>query len=226
MRRRAVDFLFGTPYERLPSIAIASRDAVRSVILVSDLPPGVLDGRAIAATRESASGRALLEVLLRGRYGVRARYEVASDPVADARAGRPTLLIGDRALDVAQSAAPGTVYDLGTMWHDWTGTDMVYAVWAARRRFDDDGTIVDALGEEARARVMRAFRDAYAWSLANPDEIVARAMAMVRRPRDVYDDYYRTLKYDLDADAERGLELFAAKLLSLQTDSEADNVSR
>jgi predicted solute-binding protein len=84
-------------------------------------------------TRESASGRNLLRVLLERRYGVRATFVESDDPFAQAAAGRPALLIGDRAIDAQQTFAPANVHDLGKYWHEWTGLDMVFAVWAVRR---------------------------------------------------------------------------------------------
>ena len=110
-------------------------------------------------TAESASGRNLLRVLLERRYGVRA---VSSKPTirsAAALRGEPTLLIGDRAIDARRALAAKHVYDLGRLWHEWTGLDMVYAVWAVRR-----DVFADAPGAGRAAPAMR-LREARAWGM-------------------------------------------------------------
>jgi len=69
-------------YVLLPDLCIGARDEVWSVVCVSRAPLAELDGATIAVTRESASGRNLLRVLLDRRYGVRAQIhrELASRP--------------------------------------------------------------------------------------------------------------------------------------------------
>ncbi len=198
---------------------IASREAVQSVLLVSELPPAVLGGRTISATRDSASGRALVELILRGRYEVDAKFVPTDDPLAEARAGHPTLVIGDRALDAANEFPAEHVYDLGTLWWDWTGTPMVYALWVYRRDRDPQSDTRRFTSRE-RELVMSAFRDAYRWAQANPEAIVEQAMAMKPRDPEIYRDYFRTLKYDLDTQALNGLATFGEKLRAYRVQPE------
>jgi len=125
--------LYAERFALLPHICIGSRKDVWSVVCVSREPLPRLDGATIAITSESASGRNLLRVLLERRYGVRATFEESADPYAAAERGQPALLIGDRAIDARHAFPRLNVHDLGTAWHEWTGLDMVYAVWAVRR---------------------------------------------------------------------------------------------
>ena len=81
---------------------------------------------------ESASGKNLLRVLLERRYGVHPEYVDETHPLERARAGDAVLLIGDSAIDAIQSLPRETIYDLGTLWHEWTRRQTVFAVWAAR----------------------------------------------------------------------------------------------
>ena len=56
--------------------------------------------------------------------------------------GEPALLIGDAAIDALGACRAEYVYDLGMLWHEWTGEQTVFAVWAARREAyerDPDG---------------------------------------------------------------------------------------
>jgi len=192
----------------LPELCIGSRRDVWSVVCVSRLPLVELDGATIAVTRESASGSALLRVLLERRYGVRANFVVSDDPFAEAAAGRPALLIGDRAIDAQQTFTPAHVHDLGTHWHDWTGCDMVYAVWAVRRD-------VLASDRDEVQYALDALCEAQRWGVANPDRVLAAAQAAHARPAGFYASYYATLNFSFDAPARAGLRRFFEELRSL-----------
>lgn len=192
----------------LPGPCIAARDAVLSVLLASPVPPALLDGAAIAVTPDSESGRNLLRVLLERRYGVQPVYAVDERALEHARAGGSALLIGDAALDAAESLPPESIYDLGHLWREWTGCESVFAVWAARRdAFERDPSAVRAC--------LRAFADAYGWSRANAAEVIARAQAIAPRPADFYRRYYEALKFEFDATAQDGLQAFCRELLAL-----------
>jgi chorismate dehydratase len=189
----------------LPSLCIGSREDVWSVVCVSRVPLDQLDGATIAVTKESASGRNLLRVLLERRYGVRATFVESDDPFGVAAAGRPALLIGDRAIDAQQTFTPAHVHDLGTHWHEWTGADMVYAVWAVRR---------DVLASH-RAEVSRALDAliaAQSWAAANPERVLAAAQAAHPRPAGFYAAYYATLNFAFDRAARAGLERYIQEL--------------
>jgi chorismate dehydratase len=192
----------------LPELCIGSRRDVWSVVCVSRLPLAELDGATIAVTRESASGRALLRVLLELRYGVRANFVESDDPFAEATAGRPALLIGDRAIDAQQTFTPAHVHDLGTHWHAWTGCDMVYAVWAVRRD-------VLASDRDKVQHALDALCEAQRWGVANPERVLAAAQAAQARPAGFYASYYATLNFSLDAPARAGLRRFFEELRSL-----------
>ncbi len=192
----------------LGRLCIGSRKDVWSVVLVSAEPLAALNGARIAVTKESASGRNLLRVLLERRYGVRAEFVEVDDPLAHAVAGQPAFLIGDRAIDAQLAFAPGLVHDLGSLWHQWTGGDMVYAVWAARR------DVVAANPAGVRA-ALEALVTARAWGYANPEPVIAAAAAHVARPAGFYAAYFATLNFELDAPALLGLGRFADELAAI-----------
>ena len=189
----------------LPDLCIGARDDVVSVVLVSQTPPALLDGVEIFVTNESASGRNLLRVLLERRYGVVPRYVEDADPLARCAAGLPTLLIGDRAIDAALRSAPESVYDLGKLWHEWTGQQTVFAVWAARR---------DAYERDpARVRAcMHALTDAYTWSRSHMEDVVIRAQAVRPRPSGFYEKYYGKLNFTFHSAAQNGLAAYCREL--------------
>lgn len=192
-------------YTIVPDVCIAARDEVLSVALVSTLPPGLLAGKPIAVTRDSASGLALLNLLLRQRYGIDPVFDPVDDPLAAARAGRPTLMIGDRALDARDLFPPSHLYDLAQLWNDWTALPMVFAVWVARN---------DIVAERPHdvAALGAAFAASVAWSQGHTSEVIAAAQAIAPRSTALYERYFATLSYTFDAEARAGLTRFASEL--------------
>lgn len=192
----------------LPDLCIGARREVISVVLVSRTPPALLDGATIALTPESASGANLLRVLLERRYGVKAALVPTDSPLDAARAGEPALLIGDTAIDAILELPAQDVYDLGTLWHDWTGEQTVFAVWAARR----DAYERDPQGVRA---CMHALTDSYTWSRAHFAEVVARAQSAVPRPAGFYENYYAKLNFMFHSAAQSGLAAYCRELAAI-----------
>lgn len=192
----------------LPDLCIGARDEVVSVVLLSQTPPALLDGADIFVTTESASGRNLLRVLMERRYGVRPHYVEHDDPLSQARAGRAALLIGDSAIDAIFAMPRESVYDLGTLWHEWTGEQTVFAVWAARRdTYERD--------PEAIRACMHALTDAYTWSRSHSSYVVEAAQATFARPENFYEDYYQKLNFTFHSAAQAGYAAYCRELLAL-----------
>jgi chorismate dehydratase len=192
----------------LPDLCIGARDEVVSVVLVSQTPPALLDGARIALTSESASGRNLLRVVLERRYGVHPEYAESADPLAEAGAGRPALLIGDSAIDALERFPREHVYDLGTLWHEWTQAQTVFAVWAARRD-------AYARDPEAIRECMHALTDAYTWSRSHMNDVVAEAQRLRPRPSGFYEAYYGKLNFTFHSAAQSGLAAYCRELAAI-----------
>lgn len=189
----------------LPDLCIGARDEVVSVVLVSEAPPALLDGAEIALSQESATGRNLLRVVLERRYGVQPHYVESDKPLDIAAAGKPALLIGDSAIDALERFGRERVYDLGTMWHEWTHQQTVFAVWAARRdAYERD--------PEAIRECMHALTDSYTWSRANMVAVVALAQAQRPRAMGFYESYYGKLNYTFHSAAQSGLAAYCREL--------------
>ncbi|HEV3155326.1 MAG TPA: menaquinone biosynthesis protein [Candidatus Baltobacteraceae bacterium] len=192
-------------YVLLPDLCIGARDEIVSVLLVSKTPPALLDGVKIATTPESASGRNLLRVLLERRYGVRAEFDEAADPLANARRGQPAMVIGDAAIDATFEFPTEQVYDLGALWRAWSGEQSVTAVWVARRE------IFEQQLDGVRA-CLHALTDAYSWGRANPDAVIAQAQRIKPRPAGFYEIYYGKLNFSFHSAAQRGLSTYCKEL--------------
>ena len=190
-------------FVRVGDLGIVADGPVRSVLLVAPMPPALLVTQPIAATAQSASGRALLAAILRGIHGFEPVFETVDDALGAARAGRPALIIGDDALEARATLPQRRVHDLGECWREWQGLPMTFAVWAARAEIAREHP-------EELAALTAALIASRAWGAARPDAIIDAAVA--RRPahRAFYADYFTRLSYTIDARAEVGLERFAS----------------
>jgi chorismate dehydratase len=116
-------------YAIVPGIAIGSRGAVQSVVLLHSVPVEAI--ARVALDTSSRTSVALVRILLRERLGHDPEYfSAAPDPEAMLRAADAALLIGDPAL---YYAGPARRLDLGQAWLDATGLPFVFAFWAGRR---------------------------------------------------------------------------------------------
>ncbi len=192
----------------LPDLCIGARREVISVVLVSRTPPALLDGATVALSAESASGANLLKVLFARRYGVKAHFVESEFPLYTARSGKPALLIGDSAIDAVLELPPEHVYDLGVLWHDWTGEQTVFAVWAARR------DVYEAQPQAVR-ECMHALTDAYTWGRAHSGAVIADAQRIRPRPEGFYENYYAKLNFMFHSAAQSGLAAFCRELAAL-----------
>ncbi|MBV8245700.1 MAG: menaquinone biosynthesis protein [Candidatus Eremiobacteraeota bacterium] len=192
----------------LPDLCIGARREVISVVLVSERPPALLGGRHVYLTKESATGANLCRVLLERRYDVRPNFVEEADPFARASAGEAALLIGDRAIDAALTFPPDNVYDLGVVWHDWTGEQTVFALWAARR------SVYERDPQGVRA-CMHALTDAYTWGRAHAAAVVDAAQRTKPRPAGFYENYYAKLNFTFHAAAQSGFAAFCRELIAI-----------
>ena len=121
-------------YYLLPELSISAIGPVKSVFLFSRVPIEELDGCSIALSAESDTSVNLLKVLLSRRYGFQNYFERTTLPLTEALKQYPgILLIGDSALKGAASGARFHCYDLGELWHAFTGLPFVFALWIVRR---------------------------------------------------------------------------------------------
>jgi len=114
----------------LPSVAIASRCAVRSILLVSKTPLEKI--RSVALDNSSLTSAALLKVLFAKWWpGKRTFNDMVPDLERMLSHHDAALLIGDPALKVDRSRY--VTYDLAEEWIRFTGKPFVFAFWAVRQ---------------------------------------------------------------------------------------------
>jgi len=115
----------------LPGIAIASKDSVRSILLISKKP--LEDVRTVATDTSSRTSVALTQILFAKFWGGHREF-IPHPPALDdmLKHNDAALLIGDSALQVSLHDSPYRLYDLGHEWKALTGKPFVFAFWAVR----------------------------------------------------------------------------------------------
>jgi chorismate dehydratase len=195
-------------YFLLPDLSISSKGAVGSVILFSRVPFSRLGGRTIRVSAASASGAALVKVLMAELFEVEPRYQ--RGPLANASLKEVTavLAIGDEALRLKGAAVMPFELDLGEAWQELTGLPFVFGVWAVRRDF------ARAQPEAAASlhRLLLRSRDWGLGSLAELSRIAAGPFGMT--PAQIL-AYFQQLDYSLGPEHEEGLATFFHYLYKL-----------
>jgi chorismate dehydratase len=184
----------------LPEVAIASRRAVRSILLVSKV--AIEKVRTVALDTSSMTSVALTKILFEKWLGGGRTFTPMAPDVdamlADHDAG---LLIGDPALKVDRSRYQ--TLDLAEEWIRHTGKPFVFAFWAVRR---------DALRDAAPSLDLPAvFQNSRDHGL---EPLSLQRIAREWAPRldmseaDVLSYLTQNIHYRLDAGCLEGLQLF------------------
>jgi chorismate dehydratase len=183
----------------LPDIAIASRRAVRSILLVSKLP--VEKVRTVALDTSSMTSVALTKTLLRWLGGER-EYTPMEPDIEKMLSGHDAgLVIGDPALKIDRTRYH--TLDLAEEWIRFTGKPFVFAFWAVRE---------EALKEADPSLDLPAvFRDSRDHGL-EPSSLgtIAREWStrLTLTEGDVRSYLTQNIHYRLDAECLEGLQLF------------------
>ena len=185
----------------IPDIAIASKDAVRSILLVSKVPAEKI--RNVATDDSSRTSAALVEIFLRKFVGVNPgfnRQKAVLDEMLQWHDA--ALLIGDPALQALQAMNDGYyVYDLAEQWLRWTGRPFVFAFWAVRK------AALNSLSSDVNLpQIFQQSRDA---GLKHLPEIVKEWSPRLKLPAPLISSYLtENIDYGLDAENLEGLRLF------------------
>lgn len=186
--------------EVLPDVAIASKRAVRSILLVSRRPIDKV--RSVALDTSSMTSVALTKVLLeKWLGGARVYAPMAPDLETMLSAHDAALVIGDPALQIDRSRY--FTLDLAEEWNRFTGKPFVFAFWAVRGQ---------AIAESDPAIDLAAvFRNSRDHGL-QPASVAAIAREWAPRlgitEEDVRSYLTENIHYQLDAACIEGLRLF------------------
>jgi chorismate dehydratase len=185
----------------LPNVAIAAKDFVRSILLVSKKP--VEQVETVATDTSSRTSVALLQVLFTKFFGGQ-RQLVPHAPLLEAMLLHhdAALLIGDAALEIT-AGREYFVYDLAHVWRERTGQPFVFAFWAMR---------LDSLDRAPRnLDLVNVFQQSRNHGLepANLRVIAREWSSKVRLSEsDIYTYLTENIQYYLDRENHAGLQLF------------------
>lgn len=187
-------------YLLLPNLSITSRNRVMSIILQSSVPILELEKKTVALTTASATSLVLLRILLEQQQGVHPSYVMfeqgKEDPFARADAA---LFIGDLALKLKASQTHPHMYDLGELWHTFTGLPFVFALWQVnyKKNIDKDLAMLYDILEISKS-----------YGLENIPELARALSARFGIPAQVLIDYWTSFSYNLGDEEQKGLLAF------------------
>lgn len=203
----------------LPDMAIASKNQVRSLLIVAKKPINKV--KRFALDRSSRSTQALTRILCAEKWKIAPVFFEASPDLQEMLGqADAALVIGDPALRISlgieKDRKPGPagevlcraatqgikdtellyVYDIVTEWRNWTGLPAVLAVWAARQ-------------EIATAELTEDFTSSRDLGLSHVPEICVAAARELELPQRALEAYLRdNIDFFLDEENQRGLELY------------------
>lgn len=207
----------------LPDMAVASKEEVRSILVLAKKPIEAV--HRVALDTSSRSSVALTRLLCRGLWKIAPEFvDAAPDPEAMLAESDAALLIGDPALrlrikmDAMASMTPGGrgccgdddepvvrgvdtlfVHDLAQQWREMTGKPCVLAAWVGRRELMTPEVVAD-------------FQASKEYGLAHIGEIAEAASLKLELPPRPLELYLRkNIDFSLDEENLAGLRLYFAQ---------------
>jgi len=182
----------------LPGVAIASKQAVRSILLISRKPLDEI--RTVALDSSSLTSVALSRILFEKYWGGQ-RIFTSAPPQLDSMLAShdAALLIGDPALKV--DCSHYCTWDLADTWIKFTGKPFVFAFWAVRQIALESSTIdLASIFQESRDHGLQP---------CNLDQIARTWSPKLGISEDNVRTYLTAnIYYYLDAPCLDGLQLF------------------
>ena len=184
----------------LPGVAIASRRAVRSILLVSKVPVEKI--RTVALDTSSMTSVALTKILFEKWLGGGRTFTDMPPDIEQMLATHDAgLLIGDPALQVDRSRY--LTLDLAEEWIRYTGKPFVFAFWAVR-----GAALPEASPALDLAQVFQDSRD-HGLTPASLNQIAREWAPRLNLREDEVRSYLtESIHYDLDPGCIEGLQLF------------------
>jgi chorismate dehydratase len=182
----------------IPGVAIASKQAVRSILLVSHKPLERIS--TIALDNSSLTSVALTRILFEKFWGGDRKFVSHSPDLVDMlRKNDGALLIGDPALRVDRSGY--MIWDLAEEWIRFTGKPFVFAFWAVREGAANKSSLdLQKIFQRSRDHGLAPE------SIATLQRIWAPKLGLTEK--DVCAYLTENIHYSLDSDCLDGLRLF------------------
>jgi len=174
---------------------IGANGAVDTVCLYSDVP--IEEIASIGLDYQSRTSVALLKILLKEYWQLNPELKKADVGFEENVNGKhAALVIGDRAFSL--NSKHSYIYDLSEIWKEMTGLPFVFAAWVANKKLPKDFII--------------SFNKALEKGLSDIDTALALEGANYPNCTNPKDYLNNKISYTLDADKQKGMELFFNKL--------------
>lgn len=177
----------------VPDVCVGSHRAVRSVILVSKYDD-LKNVRRVALDSQSRTSQALVKIIFREFLNFEPKWEPSTpDFQAMMETNDAALLIGDPAMNI--SPKEFHIFDLASLWHRFTNTGFVFAMWMVRA------------GAEAIEDV--DFAGARDEGLEHVEQIISQYENEVPLPHEEIRRYLTdNITFDVDESLEQGMQLY------------------
>ena len=187
-------------YQRIPGVklvrgvCVGSRQKVRSVLLISRLN-NLKKIRSVALDESSRTSATLTRIVFKEFLRTEPGWTTSSpDLTSMLRESDAALMIGDPAMTFSRKGL--NVWDLASLWHDFTGTGFVFAMWMATADLRPTMLSLDFAaarneGVEAMEKIVEDYKD----RLHLP-------------PDDLRDYLTNNITFNLDHDLQTGMQLY------------------
>ncbi|MGH9967118.1 MAG: menaquinone biosynthetic enzyme MqnA/MqnD family protein [Pyrinomonadaceae bacterium] len=178
----------------VPGVCVGSRRSVRSVVLVTKVND-LRDVRSVALDESSRTSAALMKILFLEFLGIEPKWvTTAPDVERMLIENDAALVIGDPAMTFSRKDL--RIFDMASLWRDYTGLGFVFAVWAVRA-----GDL-----EKFRNIDFAAARDE---GLEKIEEIVSHYQKEIPLSRAELKEYLTdNISFQIDERMEDGLKLY------------------
>lgn len=187
-------------YLLLPGLSISSKTSAMSIVLQSRVAISGLSGKTVALTTASATSVVLLRILLELQADVSPNYLQFEQGVEDPSGSVDAILtIGDFALKQTATKDFPHLYDLGRLWHEFTGLPFVFALWQVnyRRTLQKDLETLREILVKSKQYGMSRLR-----------ELAEAQSERFGIPAELLNRYWNLLSYDLGDQEQKGLMTF------------------
>jgi chorismate dehydratase len=175
-------------------VCVGSKNAVRSVVLVTRRN-NLKKVERVALDESSRTSVALVKIIFREFLGFEPEWQIsAPDLHSMMQQADAALIIGDPAMRISREQF--RVFDLATLWHEFTGLGFVFAMWMVRNDSAEKVEPIDFV----------AARDE---GLNHLDDIVAAQTVPLRlSPEEIAEYLRRNIVFQIDDEMRSGLNLY------------------
>jgi len=177
----------------IPRVCVGSHSAVRSVVLVSK-HDDLSHVRTVALDRKSRTSQVLVKIIFNEFIDAQPFWTTSGSEVETMlKDNDAALVIGDPGMTVALPEVH--VFDLANLWHRFTATGFVFAMWMA------------SSGAEPRVNAVD-FEGARDEGLQHIEDIVSANADLPLRPQEMRNYLTQNITFEVDESLQRGMELY------------------